>query len=106
VLPWFFIIGSFLLIVQRRWRESAWEILVLFGPAVLIGLLLLITWDMSAHRVFSINLLLAACVGLLYDRVFCQCQVIVRLNIKYPLFIALYGQLFVFLLVEKAAIGT
>lgn len=106
VLPWFLVLSSFLLIVQRRWRKSAWKVLILFGPVVIIGVLLLVTWDMSAHRVFSINLLLAACTGMLYEQVFCQCQVITRLDMKYPVFIASYGQLLVFLLIEKAAIGT
>lgn len=105
VLPWFLIISVFLLIIQRRWRDSAWEILVLCGPALIIGLLLLLTWDMSVHRVFSINLMLAAFAGALYDHVLCQCRIATTIDMKLPLFIALYGQLLLFLLLESAAIG-
>jgi hypothetical protein len=105
VLPWLLIIGSFLLISQHRWRESIWEITILPGTAVIIGVLLLVTWDMSAHRLFSINLLLAAFAGVLYDRVLGQCRPVKGIAMKYPLSIAFYGQLLVFLLIEKGLIG-
>jgi hypothetical protein len=103
VLPWFLVIGLFLLLFVRRKARGALPVQMFFlvGAAGVNVFLLLFTWYMHPHRIIGINLLFAGMAGILYDRVFSGQRLFKHLEMSQFLFSALFLQALLFLAIVK-----
>ena len=101
VLPWFIIIGGLVFWKQQPSSRVLRTLLLFAGSASLLFGLLLLTWAMSAHRIFGINLLLAAVAGVIYDKSFYRCKVIAQVDMQQVIMCALIFQALIFLGLER-----